>query len=402
MITLLNERDCCGCTACEQVCSKGAIKMKRDKKGFLRPVTNPVLCNNCGLCELTCPIIKHENDAPREPRHTYAVKNKDEQVRMSSSSGGVFSVLAKETIDRGGVVYGAVFNSQWRVVHARVDDAGSLEKLRGSKYVQSDLRGIYSQVRRDLLQGLPVLFSGTPCQVAALHSYLRKPYSTLTTVDFVCHGVPNPRIWEEYLAEAVSNSGNKNCGVSGIESISFRNKSHGWKKFSFSMSVGGENACTECTFAWEHTYMKLFLHDFICRPSCHHCRFRNGKSGADYTLGDYWAGERFYPEFFDNKGVSLLLAYSQGLPTEIKQETEFIETAFDHAKFGNPAITADWPENRYSRIFYICHDTFGMKIHSSLAVAESCMNTHRKVASLWGRALFRLKTLIKTVVEWQK
>lgn len=380
MISIRNERDCCGCTACEQVCSKGAIKMERDKMGFLYPVTYPALCNNCGLCELTCPIIKHEKDTPRVPQHTYAVKHKDEQVRMSSSSGGVFSVLANGTINRGGVVYGAVFDSQWRVVHTRIKDVSSLEKLRGSKYVQSDLRGIYTQVRSDLQMGLPVLFSGTPCQVAALHSYLRKPYGNLTTVDVVCHGVPNPRIWDEYLTDAVSDSGNKNYSVDRIKAISFRNKSHGWKKNYFYLSVGGKNARTECTFAWEHTYMKLFLHDFILRPSCHYCRFRSGKSRADYTLGDYWAGERFYPQFFDDNGVSMLLTYGRELPNEIKQETDFIETTFDHAKFGNPAITADWLKNRYSKVFYICHDQLGMKLHRSLAIAENCMNTHRKIA----------------------
>lgn len=393
MIQITHQQDCCGCTACAQVCKKGAIKMERDEKGFRYPITDIALCNDCGLCEQTCPILHHAKES-REPLHTYAVKHKNEQIRLGSSSGGVFTVLAQDTVRRGGVVYGAVFDKEWKVIHQRIDSMENLEKLRGSKYVQSDLGNIFSQVKKDLIQQLPVLFSGTPCQVAGLLSYLRKPYETLTTVDFVCHGVPNPRIWEEYLAEEAG---------SEVNAVSFRNKSHGWEKNFFYIAYRkNEQVVTRCTFAWEHTFMKLFLYDFISRPSCHCCRFRNGKSGADYTLGDYWAGSRFYPHFFDDKGVSLLLTYKKELPKAVQAETDYIETSFDHARYGNPALSVDWPRNPYSDLFYLCHDRLGMRISGSLYIAEHCLKTHRAIISFYRRWTLRIKSLIKKIIRWQK
>lgn len=406
MITIFNKKDCCGCTLCEQVCNKGAISMQRDETGFLYPVTDATLCNNCGLCERLCPILQ-DGDKAREPLHTFAVKHKDEKVRMSSSSGGAFSVLAEETILSGGVVYGAVFNSKWNVEHTRIDSIYALGKLRGSKYVQSDLRGIFSKVRKDVMSGIPVLFSGTPCQVAALHSYLRKPYSNLTTVDFVCHGVPNPRIWEEFLKEEIKsmkiNDSKQPLSVeSAIKSINFRDKSHGWVKFFFKIVFNNGKTASKCTFAWDHTYMRLFLKDFIARPSCHSCRFRCGKSGADYTLGDYWAGTRFYPHFFDDKGVSMLLSYGRELPESIMEKTDYIETTFDSAKFGNPALTADWPRNPCSGLFYFCHDKIGMRMRHSLWVADCCLNLRSSAVSFSRRQINRLKRILKRIIGWQK
>lgn len=202
MINIHKETSCCGCAACANVCTRQAITMQRDKKGFLYPVIEAGKCNNCGLCEKICPMLNGNEE--RIPVHTFALKNKNEAVRMQSSSGGLFTILAEGILRENGVVYGAVFNEEWNVIHTRIDSTEELHRLRGSKYVQSVIGDIFKQVREDLKANKKVLFSGSPCQVAGLNAFLRKEYDNLTTVDFVCHGVPNPRIWEEYLQGEIS------------------------------------------------------------------------------------------------------------------------------------------------------------------------------------------------------
>ena len=202
MINIHKETVCCGCAACANVCTRNAIDMQRDKKGFLYPVVNADTCNNCGLCESICPIINEKEE--RTPQHVYALKNKNESVRLGSSSGGIFSILAENVLRQRGVVYGAVFDKKWNVVHSRIESIKDLQKLRGSKYVQSSIGDSFKAVRDDLKSGRKVLFSGTPCQVAGLNAFLRNKHENLTTVDFVCHGVPNPRIWEDYLKEEIA------------------------------------------------------------------------------------------------------------------------------------------------------------------------------------------------------
>lgn len=376
MIQIIDKRICCGCSACEQTCPKHAISMQPDKKGFSYPVVNIENCVDCGLCEQACPIL-HEKDQ-RVPSHVYAVKNKDEEVRMKSSSGGFFSILTEDVIKMGGVVYGAAFDDDWHVRHVRVDDKQSISKLRGSKYVQSQIGDTYKQVRKDLKEGRRVLFSGTPCQVAGLKRFLGRGYANLLTVDLVCHGVPNPRIWKEYLKEqqkAILRRPVEDSPVmasSKINWISFRDKSKGWIKFRFALqytensSNGDKRTVFSSTDIWEHPYMLLFLKNYILRPSCHNCKFRCGRSGADYTLADYWGIERFYPDFFDDRGVSLVLQYSNEKMEEwLKDKVFFIETSFEEACSGNAAILRDLPINPDSKLFYFFYDTLGISVEKS-------------------------------------
>lgn len=379
MIQIIDKRNCCGCSACEQACPKHAISIQPDKKGFSYPVINVENCVDCGLCEQACPIL-HEKDQ-RVPSHVYAVKNKDEEVRMKSSSGGFFSILAEDVIKKGGVVYGAAFDEDWHVRHIRVDDKQSISKLRGSKYVQSQMGDTYKLVRKDLKEGRRVLFSGTPCQVAGLRSFLGKKHNLLTVVDLVCHGVPNPRIWDDYLKEQVSAVKQSLEKVpysrslkseSLIKGTNFRDKSNGWKNYRFSLefakpSGDGKQSSVFSTYVWEHPYMLLFLKDYILRPSCHNCKFRCGKSGADYTLADYWCIERFYPDFFDDGGVSLVIQYTnEDLKEKIEQNASVIETSYDEACYGNLAILRNLPANPDSKYFYIIHDRLGLSLEASL------------------------------------
>lgn len=242
MIEIKNKKDCCGCHACVSVCAKHCITMQTDSEGFLYPVVDKDSCTDCGLCEKVCPVI-HQS-APVGPQATYIAINRDEGIRLQSSSGGIFSLLAEKIISEGGVVFGARFDENWDVVHAWTDTIEGIAPFRSSKYVQSRIGNTYREARAFLQQGRKVLFSGTPCQIAGLKKYLRKEYDNLLTVDFICHGVPSAGVWQRYLSElreelrAERGVGKNTVPLSMdelpvITGISFRDKTNGWKKIGF-------------------------------------------------------------------------------------------------------------------------------------------------------------------------
>ena len=389
MIVVKNKKNCCGCSACEQSCPVQAIQMTRDKIGFEYPVIDQTTCINCGLCEKTCPIINEQNS--RIPNHVYAVKNKNTETRLASSSGGVFSILAQEILENKGIVYGAAFDDNWNVHHTRIDSTEKLHLLQGSKYVQSKIGIIYKQVKTDLINGKKVLFSGTPCQIAALQNFLKKKYTNLITVDVACHGVPNPRIWEDFLNEQAHSR-------SEIKNISFRDKSTGWNTFSFLINISNKQHSQK---AWEHVYMLLFLHNFILRPSCHKCHFRNGKSGADFTISDYWAIERNYPNFADDKGVSALITYNQEIPPSVVHKSEYIETKYDDLCFGNPVLKESHPKNKDAWLFYLLHDKVGFSLNRALKFGLILMNTRLFVQKKIG-IFYHIVRKLLSYVKWQK
>ena len=286
-----------GCGACVQRCPKECITLREDAEGFLYPEADASVCVECGLCEKVCPVL-HPGES-RQPLMAYAAVNGDEAVRRSSSSGGVFTALALETIARGGVVFGARFDERWEVVHGWTETAEGLAAFRGSKYVQSRMGESYREAESFLKSGREVLFSGTPCQVAGLRRYLRKDYGGLLTVDFICHGVPSPGVWRSYLKEEVARQcDGKNTvspvPISGrdalVEGVSFRNKARGWKKFSFSLSLslpggqGRKNSVFLCELLTRNAYLRGFLADLYLRPSCHACPAKGLRSGSDVTV----------------------------------------------------------------------------------------------------------------------
>ena len=389
MITIDNKINCCGCSACEQTCPVHAITMRRDKLGFDYPVVNEKACINCKACDKVCPI-KNEFD-PRIPSHVYAVKNKNKEERMASSSGGVFSILAKDTLAKGGTVYGAAFDDKWNVHPIRINTIKDLHFLQGSKYVQSKIGTIYKQVKNDLQNGRKVLFSGTPCQIAALQKFLKHKHPNLTTVDVACHGVPNPRIWENFLKEQTKSD-------EKIKNIFFRDKSTGWNNYSFRIDISEK---TYTQKVWEHTYMLLFLHNFILRPSCHSCHFRNGKSNADYTMCDYWSIERNHPNFFDENGVGALITYNQDLPQCMLCNSELIETNYKDLCYGNPALINDWPRNKDSKLFYFLHNKIGFSLNTSLKIGLISMYIRAIPQKSINLTFFVARKLL-SYVKWQK
>ena len=304
MISIEDKTLCCGCSACATKCPKHCITMQADSEGFLYPVVNEAECIDCGLCVKVCHEL-HPYDE-RKPLNVYAAINKDEQVRMNSSSGGIFYLLTEKTISEGGVVFGSRFDEDWQVV---IDYAETLEDVKpfmGSKYVQARTATAYRDAETFLKQGRKVLFSGSPCQIAGLYHYLRKDYDYLTTVDFVCHGVPSPKVWQRYLDEVVKS------GKRAISDVKFRNKGNGWKKFNFVLSYHQDSkSYTLSSWHQQNHYMRAFLSDMILRPSCHDCRAKQGCSHSDITIADFWGIDKEIPDMDDDKGTGLVLVNTE-------------------------------------------------------------------------------------------
>lgn len=323
MIDIVNKKDCCGCGACAQRYPKQCITMQADNEGFLYPIVNTAACIDCGLCENVCPVINQAE--PQQPKKVYAAYNKNEDIRMQSSSGGIFTLLAEETIKNGGVVFGVKFNKDWMPEFGYTETLEGLSPFRGSKYVQAIVGNAYKKAEEFLKAGREVLFSGTPCQIAGLKQYLRKEYDNLLTVDIICHGVPSPKVWNMYLKETSSRLLNtipdeKNSVVSAIggepksciEAISFRSKITGWKKYSFLLKLNfptfdGKNTVVFTEPFGENNFMRAFLSDTILRPSCYACPAKQGKSHSDITIADFWGIDTIDPAFDDDKGCCLVL-----------------------------------------------------------------------------------------------
>lgn len=323
MIDITDRRDCCGCSACVQKCPRQCISLEEDAEGFLYPRVDASACIGCGLCEKVCPWVNRP--APIAPREVLAVKNRDVAERMASSSGGVFIALAKNVIARGGVVFGAVFDEGWEVKHAYADTVDGVRPMMGSKYLQSRMGDCYREAEAFLKEGREVLFTGSPCQVAGLHGYLRKEYPNLLSVDFLCHGVPSPGVWRRYLDETLGRparraAAGKNTVLSSslkslpvITGVDFRDKKpFGWKKFSFvvrgaSAAKADKNSVLLSAKHYEDAFMRGFLSDVYLRPSCYACRCKNGVSHSDLTIADFWGIDRLMPDFDDDKGVGLVL-----------------------------------------------------------------------------------------------
>lgn len=370
-------KSCCGCAACVHICPKHSINLQEDKDGFLSPRVDMGTCIDCGLCEKVCPMINQESECP--PLATYAAKNDNETIRLRSSSGGIFTLLAESVIDEGGVVFGARFNENWEVVHDHTDTIEGLELFRGSKYVQSSMGDSYWQVENFLRTDRKVMFTGTPCQIAGLRKFLRKDYMNLLTVDIICHGVPSPLVWRKYL-EAKTN---EQCADAPLlTGVSFRDKSAGWKKFSFVLKfstelAGGERGTIMSSIFNDNDYMRVFLSDLSLRKSCYNCPAKSGKSGADITIGDFWGIENVRPDLDDDKGLSLVLVNSpKGMALLKNLSCEFVTVGFDEAVKGNSAYyhSVSKPVNR--EFFFHCIRK-GCNVQDALAACESTNVFHR-------------------------
>lgn len=299
---MLPTNKCSGCTACMVGCPVQCIHMKPDMDGFLYPHIQADVCLHCGKCERICPVLNNTREDTLLPV-AYAAKNKDAGIKAHSSSGGVFSALAEDTISRGGAVFGARLTEILTVEHCMVESVQELASLRGSKYVSSQLGDCFRQVREQLNAGRPVLFSGTPCQVEGVLAFLNRPYDNLLTADLICHGVPSAKVWTAYCAEREAKQNAR------ITFASFRNKDRGWKQFS--MKLEFDNGAVYRSSLQEDPFLRAFLTNLCLRPSCHDCVFKSKNRKSDITLADFWGVQQIMPQEDDDQGVSLVLAHSE-------------------------------------------------------------------------------------------
>jgi coenzyme F420-reducing hydrogenase beta subunit len=302
MIQIDKKEDCCGCTACASVCPHNAIKMEPDDLGFVYPKINMELCTDCALCEKVCAFQNgYDTSCNLSIPEVYAVRHKNIRELETSRSGGMFIAISDYILEKGGVVYGVGYKDHFRVAHKRATTKKERNEFKGSKYVQSDLSDIFISVKKDLKDGLYVLFSGTPCQTAGLNEFIHKKYKEkLFLVDIVCHGVPSPNIWRDYLKYTENKYKKK------IIKVDFRDKSLGWSTHKESITFEDKRKLVT------DIYTDLFYKHIILRPSCGNCKYTNTIRPSDITIADYWGWEKVDPEFnIDNKGCSLVFINSE-------------------------------------------------------------------------------------------
>ena len=342
MIALRDKSKCTGCTACAAVCPLHCIAMTPDEEGFRYPEIDRDRCVSCGQCEAVCPVDKPAGESEPAPA-AYGVKAKDVELRLNSSSGGAFSLLAEGVLSRGGAVFGVAMAADCKSArHVMAESEGELAALRGSKYLQSDLEDTFRQVKKELEQR-PVLFSGTPCQVDGLNAYLGQGYENLLTVEVICHGVPTPKLWEKY-AEYFSAQSDGEIGR-----VEFRNKDSGWRHFA--LKYQGRNSSKLRLASDGNLFMRMFLQDLCLRPSCYQCPSKGLERTADLTIADFWGIENVAPELDDDKGTSLVLAHSEkGRKTleAVLDKTDWRRVDCAAALQGNRAMlhSAERPEKR--------------------------------------------------------
>lgn len=337
MITITDKSHCCGCSACVQRCPKQCITMAEDNEGFLYPQVDTSKCVDCHLCEKVCPVINQ--DEARTPLEVYAAKNSDDDIRLKSSSGGIFTLLAEQTIKGGGVVFGACWDKDWNVKHDYIDNISDLQRFRSSKYLQSVIGDNYLKAEQFLKTGRKVMFTGTPCQIAGLKHFLRKEYDNLLAVEIICHSVPSPGVWQQYLTTRLHTL---KWNKSDIRNISFRDKKTGWKTYSFVIENNDGNSFIELSS--KNAFMRGFLADLYTRPSCHACPAKQLRSGSDLTLGDFWGIESLMPEIDDDKGVSAIIVNTdKGKQVLHNINVELYEVQYDELTTRNPALVKSFP-----------------------------------------------------------
>lgn len=383
MVEIKNKTNCCGCHACYNVCPKNAIEMKEDEKGFKYPVVDKDKCINCGLCEKVCPISNNKKEVEKNIR-VYACYNKNEKERINSSSGGIFILLAKEIIKQGGVVFGACLDERFNVIHTYAEKEEDLKKFMGSKYVQSVIGDNYKKAKKFLDKGRTVLFTGTPCQIEGLKSYLQKDYENLYTQDLICHGVPSPMVWNKYKKYR------ENTDKDNIKEVSFRNKDNGWKNYNVKFTYSNKNYRET---SGNDLFMQSFLRNTVLRDSCYDCNFKKKYRKSDITLADFWGVEKELPEMDDNKGTSIVVLHSENgnkLFELIKDKLEYKQIEFEQFIKYNPSMIKSSPVDKNRESFF-----------KNINVLEFNKNVKKNTAQtpIYIRCVNKAKSIIKKIIN---
>lgn len=353
--------ECCGCNACAEICPKHCIQMIEDAKGFLYPQVDSAICIECDACENVCPLNTSKLSL-RTPLKAFAAWNKNHQEHLASSSGGAAYILSSYILDKGGVVYGCTSDGI-DVRHIRVENHSDLSKLQGSKYVQSNVCGLFKDVKNDLKSGKSVLFIGTPCQVAGLKNYIKHIPEHLYLVDLICHGVPSKKMLHDHIKHIANRR--------VVQKISFR------KGNDYRLSIQTVNFSYEVSL-WETPYKDLYLKGFIegmiSRPSCYKCPFACPTRVSDITIGDFWGlkNAELLPEE-TRDGVSLLLPMTDkglNLLQAVESHFHIIERSVDEAVDGNTQLRHPSIQGRRSRLFNILYPILSFDMAMNIVLAD--------------------------------
>ena len=335
---------CNGCTACANICPKSCITMVADEEGFLRPSVDESLCVNCGRCGKICSVVNF-GTVENIKTTAYCAINKNDEARKNSTSGGVFTLVSQWVFNQNGVVFGARYNESFDVVHTRIESLSELSLLRGAKYSQSRLDDCFVQVKSALEEEKYVLFSGTPCQIGGLVSFLGKEYEKLILVDLICHGVPSPKVWRHYVEYRCKRDNDGELPAN----INLRSKESGWPSYSIRFEYGVDKIYSELNF--KDPFLRGFVGNFYLRPSCYDCRFKSISRVSDFTLGDFWGVWSQMPQMNDGKGTSLVFLHSEkarSLWNQISNGLQFLEVDPDESIKENPSaiVSSSLPKRR--------------------------------------------------------
>lgn len=294
---ICSKETCIGCGLCMKKCPHHAIIWKKNEEGFVYPEIDLEKCTHCNICRNNCPVNKKETKNKTFATQCFAAKNKNVEEQLKSTSGGIFSILARHVLKNKGTVYGC-YMENFKASHIRISKEEELEKLLGSKYIQSNIQETFEQVKEDLAKKKQVLFSGTPCQIGAIKAYIGKDNENLITISVVCHGVMNDQLLEKYLTELEQKYDHK------IDQFQFRTKENKWTQSSVKYTVDGLAKVKPFTV---DPFMNLYILNLTLRECCYHCKFKGNKNQADIILGDFWGIEVTDPAFLDQKGISSVI-----------------------------------------------------------------------------------------------
>ncbi len=393
MIRLYNEKkDCCGCSACMNVCPVKAIIMKPDEDGYTFPKIDNKICIDCGLCEKVC-AFQNVPVSENEPIATYVAVNKNKDILLSSSSGGLFGALASLIFEKDGVVFGCAYNNDMVPEHICVNNLTDMKKIQGSKYVHSSINHTYSEAKKYLNDDRWVLFTGTPCQIAGLKSFLGKSYGRLITADIICHGVPSAGFFKGYIKHLEEKFNGK------VIDFKFRDKSNGWGLMGKVVYKKNNKLLKKIIVPIISYYYNYFLKGYIYRENCYECKYACGGREGDFTMGDYWGIEKAHPDIETKNGVSVLLVNSKkgmALVKDLSKYLDFKLSDFEKAREQNiqlkrptaksekrEKILSIWREGGYKAVadeYYKANKKTFMALRFKMLVPPSVKSFIKRVA----------------------
>lgn len=345
--------NCCGCTSCQQICPAQCIEMKLLHDGFMYPVVDKSKCTNCGICLTVCPIPESKQNKETDQIHDcYYGWHNDAHVRHESTSGGAFSAIAELVLANKGFIYGATFDDKWHVCHMGIDKSEDLGKLRQSKYVQSGMGNCYSEIRDKLKRNQHILFCGTPCQVHGLRAFLKKNYTKLWLIDFICHGITSPHVFERYIQSLEKRENSK------INKFRFRDK----------VTIGNFHSLAYTTIEFKNSkkkssginsFLMAYMKGLMQRTCCEACPYASLFRWSDVTIGDFWGLEEIVPEIKEefHKGISMLITNTEKgklLCSELPKKMQLVKTEMSYALNGsNLQLTTPVHVNNKKKQFYI-------------------------------------------------